>query len=150
TSPRPFRSRVANRRWPWAHSELTESAISGYSRLPRRLLDELEYRGHLVELAEGSVSVEQVSGGEREQIYLATRLALPEVLARGERQLVVPDDVLTATDTGRLARVMGILEEAAQRLQVLFLTCHPERYRGLAGANFVDLEAILRGDDSAR
>jgi hypothetical protein len=25
------------------------------------------------------------------------------------------------------------------------LTCHPERYRGLAGANFVDLEAIVRG-----
>ena len=125
-------------------------AYHGYSRLPRRLLDELEYRGHLVELAEGSVSVEQVSGGEREQIYLATRLALAEVLARGERQLVVPDDVLTATDTGRLAWVMGILEEAAQRFQVLILTCHPERYRGLAGANFVDLEAILRGDDSAR
>ncbi len=89
--------------------------------------------------------VEQVSGGEREQIYLATRLALADVLARGERQLVVLDDVLTATDTGRLARVMGILEEAAQRLQVLILTCHPERYRGVAGANFVDLEAIVRG-----
>jgi DNA repair exonuclease SbcCD nuclease subunit len=57
---------------------------------------------------------------------------------------VVLDDVLTATDTGRLARVMGVLEEAAQRLQVLILTCHPERYRGLAGANFVDLEAIVR------
>jgi len=102
--------------------------------------------GHVIpELAEGSVSVEQVSGGEREQIYLATRLALADVLARGERQLVVLDDVLTATDSGRLARVMGILEEAAQRLQVLVLTCHPERYRGLAGANFVDLEAIIRG-----
>ena len=102
--------------------------------------------GHVLpELAEGSVSVEQVSGGEREQIYLATRLALADVLARGERQLVVLDDVLTATDSGRLARVMGILEEAAQRLQVLVLTCHPERYRGLEGANFIDLEAIIRG-----
>jgi hypothetical protein len=45
---------------------------------------------------------------------------------------------------------MGVLEEAAQRLHVLVLTCHPERYRGLAGANFVDLEAVVRGDDSAR
>jgi uncharacterized protein YhaN len=55
------------------------------------------------------------------------------------------DDVLTATDSGRLALVMAILEEAAQRLQILVLTCHPERYRGLEGANFIDLESILRG-----
>ena len=40
--------------------------------------------------------------------------------------------------------MVGVLDEAAQRLQVLVLTCHPERYRGLAGANFVDLEAIIR------
>jgi len=46
---------------------------------------------------------------------------LAQILARGERQLVVLDDVLTATDSGRLARVMGVLEEAAQRLEVLVL-----------------------------
>jgi hypothetical protein len=61
---------------------------------------------------------------------------------------IVLDDVLTATDAGRLARVMGVLEEAAQRLQVLVLTCHPERYRGLEGASFVDLEAIVQGAGS--
>jgi uncharacterized protein YhaN len=76
-------------------------------------------------------------------LYLATRLALADVLARDERQLVALDDVLTATDAGRLARVMTILEEAAQRLQILILTCHPERYRGLKGASFFDLEAVL-------
>jgi len=115
------------------------------SRLGRVQLGDAFEPGHVrPDLAEGSVSVEQVSGGEREQIYIATRLALADVLARGERQLVVLDDVLTATDAGRLARVMGILEEAAQRLQVLVLTCHPERYRGLEGANFIDLEGILR------
>jgi uncharacterized protein YhaN len=96
------------------------------------------------EISESAVSLENVSGGEEEQIYLATRLALAEVLAKEERQLVVLDDVLAATDAGRLARVMTILEEAAQRLQVLILTCHPERYRGLVGAHFVDLEAIMR------
>ncbi len=93
--------------------------------------------------ADVPVSIENMSGGEREQIYLATRLALADVLAKGERQLVVLDDVLVATDAGRLARVMRILEEAAQRLQVLILTCHPERYRGMDGAHFLDLEGIL-------
>jgi DNA repair exonuclease SbcCD ATPase subunit len=102
--------------------------------------------GHVVPEAMGeSVAVDHISGGEREQVYLATRLALAEVLARGERQLVVLDDVLTATDAGRLARVMGVLEEAAQRLQLLILTCHPERYRGLEGASFIDLELAIRG-----
>jgi DNA repair exonuclease SbcCD ATPase subunit len=95
-------------------------------------------------MAASPVAIENMSGGEREQIYLATRLALADVLAKGERQMVVLDDVLVATDAGRLARVMAILEEAAQRLQVLVLTCHPERYRGLDGATFFDLEATLR------
>lgn len=94
-------------------------------------------------VADVPVSIENMSGGEREQIYLATRLALADVLAKGERQLVVLDDVLVATDAGRLARVMGILEEAGQRLQVLILTCHPERYLGLDGAHFFDLDKSL-------
>jgi len=93
------------------------------------------------------VSLEGISGGEKEQVYLATRLALAEVLAEKELQLVVLDDVLTATDTGRLARVMTILEEAAPRLQVLVLTCHPERYRGLERANFINLEGIAGGKE---
>jgi DNA repair protein SbcC/Rad50 len=98
-------------------------------------------------IADAPVSIESMSGGEREQIYLATRLALADVLTQGERQLVVLDDVLVATDSGRFARVMRILEEAAQRLQLLILTCHPERYLGLEGARFFDLEGFLR--DSA-
>ena len=54
------------------------------------------------------------------------------------------DDVLTATDSGRLARVMAVLEEAAERLQVLILTCHPERYRGLRQGRFFDFETLVR------
>ncbi|MEW6264155.1 MAG: hypothetical protein AB1641_13870 [Thermodesulfobacteriota bacterium] len=92
------------------------------------------------EFVDEPVSIANLSGGESEQLYLATRLALALVLARKERQLVVLDDVLTATDAGRLARVMNVLEEAAQHLQILILTCHPERYRGLASALFLDLE----------
>ncbi|MGE4095528.1 MAG: hypothetical protein AB7G75_32340, partial [Candidatus Binatia bacterium] len=103
----------------------------------------------LPQLAEMPVRLDDVSGGEREQTYLATRLALAEVLAKEERQLVVFDDVLTATDTGRLARILTVLEEAAQRLQVLIITCHPERYRGLDEAQFFDLEVILHSSASA-
>lgn len=94
------------------------------------------------ESAESIVAVENLSGGEQEQLYFATRLALAEVLAKDERQMVVLDDVLTATDTPRFARILTILEEAVGKLQVLILTCHPERYRALEAAQFFDLEAL--------
>mgnify|MGYP003332804153 FL=1 len=83
-----------------------------------------------------------LSGGEQEQLFLIIRLALGQVLAKEERQLVVIDDVLNATDTGRLARMLTLLEECADRLQIVILTCHPERYRGLAEATFFDLQAL--------
>ncbi len=109
-----------------------------------QLGDSFEPAGVAPENAGEAVTLEAVSGGEREQIYLATRLALAEVLARGERQMVILDDVMTFTDAGRMARVMAILEEEARRLQIVILTCHPERYRGLDGASFLDLEALVQ------
>jgi chromosome segregation ATPase len=98
---------------------------------------------------DAGVDLDNLSGGETEQLYLATRLALAEVLSSKMRQLVVMDDVLTATDAGRLARVISVLEEKAQLMQILILTCHPERYRGLADTQFYDLETIQRAAELA-
>jgi DNA repair exonuclease SbcCD ATPase subunit len=92
--------------------------------------------------AGAAVSIECASGGEQEQIFLATRLALAEVLAKEERQMVVLDDVLLATDAGRLARIARVLEEAAEKLQILILTCHQDRYLGLSNAKMIDLEKL--------
>lgn len=89
-------------------------------------------------------ALESVSGGEWEQIHLVTRLALAEVLAKEERQLMVWDDLLLSTDMTRLAKVLTLMEEAADRLQLVIITCHPEKYRGLSRAHFIDLEAIVR------
>jgi hypothetical protein len=91
-----------------------------------------------------TIDLEILSGGEREQVHLAVRLALAELLTKdaGQRQLVVLDDVLTATDDGRLRRVLAILEEMRSHAQFLILTCHPERYRLLKSANFIDMESL--------
>lgn len=97
---------------------------------------------------EESVPLDQISGGEREQLYFAVRLALADVAFGDDRQLVVLDDVFTYTDTARLARIVTVLDEVAQRYQIVILTCHPERYRGLPNATFFDLEAIVSGTSS--
>ena len=96
------------------------------------------------EISPENAPLDSLSGGEREQMYLATRLALAHALRKDERQLVVLDDVLTASDAGRLARVMNVLEESAQDLQILILTCHPERYRALKSGCFIDLDRTIR------
>ncbi len=87
---------------------------------------------------DSGVELENLSGGEREQLYFAVRLALADVLAKEERQLVVLDDVLTATDAVRLGRVLNVLEDSAKKLQIILLTCHPERYQPLSSAKFFD------------
>jgi DNA repair exonuclease SbcCD ATPase subunit len=92
-----------------------------------------------------------LSSGEKEQIYLATRLALAEVIAKDRgRQLFVVDDALTATDPNRLRRFVGILEELSRdHLQVVVTTADPSRYLGIAGAQHLDLAAAILGDMAA-
>jgi len=55
-------------------------------------------------------------------------------LAAEEPQVLVLDDVLVSTDSARQERVLDLLTAAAEKLQVVILTCHPERYRGIGQA----------------
>ena len=74
----------------------------------------------------------QLSDGTREQIAVLTRLAFADMLKeRGLPALVVLDDALAFSDQTRLDRFFAILEKAAERLQIVVLTCHEERFAGL-------------------
>ena len=108
-----------------------------------RLTDQFVPAGIQPEALTEAVELDNLSGGEQEQLFLIIRLALGQVLAKDERQLVVLDDVLNATDTGRLARLLTVLEEAAGSLQMVILTCHPDRYRALEAATFFNLQEKL-------
>jgi exonuclease SbcC len=72
-----------------------------------------------------------LSQGAREQLLLALRLAVATELAADEPQLLILDDVLVNTDPTRQERVLDLLRHAEQKLQILILTCHPERFRGV-------------------
>jgi DNA repair exonuclease SbcCD ATPase subunit len=93
-------------------------------------------------VADANPALEELSGGEWEQVAFATRLALATQLARDGRQLAVFDDAFLATDPERAGRILELLAAAAERLQILILTCHPDRYDRLSGVRHFDLEKL--------
>lgn len=80
-----------------------------------------------VDEADGkSLSVEVLSAGTREQLFLALRLALVKLYAeRGIRLPLVLDDVLVNFDDSRAQAAAEVLQEfTKQGHQVLVFTCH--------------------------
>jgi len=79
-----------------------------------------------------------LSGGAREQLALLARIAAAELVARGEPGStplpLVLDDALGYTDAQRLAELGAVLAIAGRSLQVVILTCQPERWRHVGGA----------------
>ncbi|KRD79730.1 AAA family ATPase [Lysobacter sp. Root983] len=72
------------------------------------------------------------SFGTREQLALICRLAYADLLQEaGLPTLLILDDALVHTDDGRLGAMKRVLYDAAERHQVLMMTCHPERWRDL-------------------
>ncbi|MHC1763797.1 MAG: hypothetical protein AB9869_05740 [Verrucomicrobiia bacterium] len=77
------------------------------------------------------VPFESLSQGAKEQLLLCLRAAAAVELAAAEPQTLILDDVLVNTDPIRQTRVLDFLAQLAQRVQVIVLTCHPERYAGV-------------------
>jgi hypothetical protein len=65
------------------------------------------------------------------------------VLAEDGSLPVILDDPLVSTDPKRLRRMAHVLETVSEQLQVVFVTCHWNRFKKLAGsANTIDLGAM--------
>lgn len=80
-----------------------------------------------------------LSMGAREQVAVITRLALADILSdAGHTSCLVLDDPLVNADQRRLERMHLVLHRAAQRHQILILTCRERDYTGL-GAHIVHL-----------
>ena len=94
-----------------------------------KLRDELNESGMPILLGvrpnDLEVSVEQMSDGTRDQLYLALRLAtLEQHLQKGEPMPFVVDDILIGFDDNRTKVCLEILAELAARTQVLVFTHH--------------------------
>ena len=86
-------------------------------------------------------SFDSLSGGAREQMAAAVRLAMAEVLAADHEGClpVVFDDAFAYSDPDRVNQLQRMLDLAAARgLQIIVLTCNPADYAAL-GARIVTL-----------
>lgn len=78
---------------------------------------------------------EELSVGAREQMGVLARLAYADLLKEaGKPTLLILDDALVHTDHARLAQMKRVLYDAAQRHQILVLSCHPEAWTDLGVA----------------
>lgn len=79
--------------------------------------------------------LEELSVGTREQLALLVRLALGELLLEreGEAPCLILDDALVFADEDRFERMKAILAKAAERQQIVVLTCRPRDWLGLPG-----------------
>ena len=80
---------------------------------------------------EEAYAFDQLSQGAKEQLLLCLRLAVAQELSTEEPQVLILDDVLVNTDPARQERILDVLGTQAEHLQILILTCHPDRYRGV-------------------
>lgn len=88
------------------------------------------------------IAYENLSQGAKEQLLLCLRLAVATEVAESGHKLVILDDVLVNTDSQRQTRVLDLLQTAANKLQILILTCHPERYRGVGAVTEITQQEI--------
>lgn len=95
--------------------------------------DQLQISG-LGRAREETYPFEQLSQGAREQLLLCLRIAVALELAVDEPQVLILDDVLVNADPVRQERILDVLSALAAKLQVLILTCHADRYRGVGTA----------------
>ena len=71
-----------------------------------------------------------LSRGTVDQLYLALRLALCDMLLSGDEPCpIVLDDALINFDDTRMGYALDVLREIAQRRQILLFTCHSREKR---------------------
>lgn len=72
-----------------------------------------------------------LSRGAREQLLLALRAAIALTFSPDDPPCLILDDVLVNTDPLRIENVLDFLQRLSAQVQIVILTCHAERYRGV-------------------
>ncbi|OSP54367.1 AAA family ATPase [Pseudoruegeria sp. SK021] len=80
-------------------------------------------------------TLDNLSGGTREQIAILTRLAFARLFAKqGRRMPIVLDDALVYSDDDRIIKMFTALTRVAQDQQILVFSCRQLAFQDLGGA----------------
>lgn len=109
-----------------------------------------------VDDADGNtLTVEHLSGGAREQLFLAIRLAMIEHFCdQGVELPIILDDILVNFDEDRTrAAIEELLQKTSENRQILFFTCHQHlaelfRQRGVSTVMLPDRRALTDQRDN--
>lgn len=86
-----------------------------------------------------------LSQGTADQLYLAVRLAVCELVLPSEEPIpLMLDDALANFDDGRMALALELLYELSKKRQILLFTCHRREGEYLSGrrdVSFLDLQS---------
>ncbi|MGV0789139.1 AAA family ATPase [Mycolicibacterium sp. XJ2] len=86
-----------------------------------------------------TVPYDSLSGGAKEQLGIVARLASATLVAKEDRVPVVIDDALGFTDPDRLVKMGAVFNAVGGDGQVIVLTCSPQRYAAVDGAQRIAL-----------
>ncbi|WP_455006641.1 AAA family ATPase [Corynebacterium propinquum] len=108
-------------------------------------------------ISDEALETEHLSGGAQEQLALLVRFAVAALTARGQQGStatgglpiipvpVMVDDALGSTDARRLRLMATLFSEIARQTQVFVLTCMPERYSRVVGAQRYSMRELTAG-----
>ena len=89
---------------------------------------------------------ELLSAGALDQLYLAVRLAICDLVLPPEKQVpIVLDDALANFDDARCAAALSYLKKAARDRQILLFTCHSREADFFAGDSEVSVQRLTAG-----
>ena len=84
-----------------------------------------------------------LSAGCADQLYLAVRLAICEMVLPADRAVpVVLDDALTNFDDKRCAAALRYLKTLSEKRQILLFTCHSREAAFFAGDSGVSVQRL--------
>ena len=89
-----------------------------------------------------------LSAGTLDQLYLAVRLAICQLVLPPEKQVpIVLDDALANFDDSRCASALRFLKEAARDRQILLFTCHGREADFFAGDGEVFVQRLTQAGE---
>ncbi len=77
------------------------------------------------------------SGGAKEQMGLLVRIAAAMTVSEESGVPLILDDTLGYSDPDRIKTMCAMLTQAGRNCQIIILTCTPDRFRGIGGAEFL-------------